>query len=104
MTDAAWPNRDDLAQILDVENVDDWQDRLDAVMASAIDKVKRECSGSAEAFDVDFPDGPDDSLNSAALRMAELMSLRPGQNAKQLAADPAYQAHLFGHRRSFGIA
>lgn len=99
MTDAAWPSAEDLAQILDVDNVDDWQTRLDAVVASAIDKVKRDVG----AWDEDV-DTPDDSLNMAALRMAELMSLRPGQSVRQLALDPAYIAHMYGHRRSFGIA
>lgn len=99
MTDAAWPSAEDLAQIVDVENVDDWQSTLDAVVASAIAKVKRDVGNWDEDVDT-----PDDSLNRAALRMAELMSLRPGQSVRQLALDPAYQAHMYGHRRTFGIA
>lgn len=99
MTDAAWPTAEDLAQIVDVDNVDDWRDTLESVVASAIAKVKKDVG----SWDEDV-DAPDDSLRMAALRMGELMSLRPNQTPRQLAHDPAYVSHLFGHRRQFGIA
>jgi hypothetical protein len=98
---AAWPGLSELAQIVNVENVADWETTLDGVLASAIAKVKADVGN----WD-DETDEPDESLVRAAMRMAELMSERPSgvANAAQLGRDPAYQAHLFGHRRSFGVA
>jgi hypothetical protein len=103
---ADWPDAAELAQVLDIDNVGDWQTTLDRVLASAIAKVK---------FDVgawnDDIDAPDESLAQAALRMAELISERPGPivsfraNATAvLAVDPTYQRLLVGHRRRFGVA
>lgn len=97
---ATWPVVAELAQIVNVENVADWEDTLDGVLASAIAKVKNDVGD----WD-DTVDEPDESLARAAMRMAELMSERPGGvNAASLGRDPAYQAHLYGHRRSFGVA
>jgi len=95
---ADWPDTAELAQVLDVENVADWQTTLGRVQAAAISKVKQDVG----RWDDDV-DEPDDNLAQAALRMAELMSERPGQRTELLGRDPAYQALLFGHRRSFGI-
>jgi hypothetical protein len=96
---AAWPVVAELAQIVNVENIADWENTLDGVLASAIAKVKNDVGD----WD-DETDEPDESLARAAMRMAELMSERPTGNATQLGRDPAYQAHLFGHRRTFGVA
>lgn len=104
---AAWPDTAELAQVLNVDNVTDWQTTLDRVMAAAIRKVKSDRG----AWDEDV-DEPDDNLAQAALRMGELLSLRPevasgiGSGSGRMASlskDPAYQALIFGHRRSFGI-
>jgi hypothetical protein len=95
---ADWPDTAELAQVLNVENVTDWETTLDRVQAAAISKVKSDVGN----WDEDV-DEPDESLSQAALRMAELISERPGQRTAVLGKDPAYQALLFGHRRSFGI-
>ncbi len=104
---AAWPDTAELAQVLNIDNVDDWSTTLDRVMAAAIRKVKSDVG----TWDEDV-DEPDDNLAQAALRMAELMSLRPevasgigtrSGSAASLAGDPAYRALKFGHRRAFGI-
>jgi hypothetical protein len=94
---AEWPDTAELAQVLDVTNVDDWQDTLDRVMAAAIAQVKSDVGHWDE-----YEDQPDDSLAQAALRLGELMGLRPG--AAPDATDPTYQRLLKGHRRVFGIA
>lgn len=97
---AAWPGLAELAQIVNVENVDDWSTTLDGVLASAISRVKLDVGNWDDAVDE-----PDESLNRAAMRMAELMSERPaGAAAPSLSRDPAYQAHLKGHRRVFGVS
>jgi hypothetical protein len=103
---ANWPGATELAQILNVENVGDWENTLDRVLASAINRVKLDVG----LWDDDV-DEPDDSLAQAALRMAELISQRPGPVSEFRAAatavmaqDPTYQRLLYGHRRSFGVA
>jgi hypothetical protein len=98
---ANWPVLAELAQIVAVKNVDDWGTTLDGVLASAIAKVKSDVGNWDDAVDE-----PDESLARAAMRMAELMSERPSGavNPAALGRDPAYQAHLFGHRRVFGIS
>ena len=98
---ANWPVLEELAQIVNVENVADWETTLDGVLASAIAKVKHDVGNWDDATDE-----PDESLARAAMRMAELMSERPSGavNAASLGRDPAYQAHLYGHRRVFGIS
>lgn len=101
-----WPQLDELKQVLDVES-DDWdgtandyggETRLTRLLAAAIEKVKLDVGDWNEYVDV-----PDDNLAQAALRMAELIALRPGA-AIGTVADPTYQRLLFGHRRKFGIA
>jgi hypothetical protein len=94
-----WPDVVELAQVLNVENVTDWQDTLDRVMASAIDKVKSDVGNWDELNDV-----PTTRHAQAALRMGELMSQRPGQPPAVLSHDPAYAAAMSGKRRRFGIA
>lgn len=103
---ADWPDTDELAQVLNVDNVGDWQTTLDRVLASAIARVKIDVG----QWDEDV-DEPDDALAQAALRMAELISQRPeaivsyrAQANAVLAADPTYQRLLVGHRRTFGVA
>lgn len=94
---ALWPDTAELAQVLDVTS-GDWDDTLDRVMAAAIRKVKSDVGSWDEAVDE-----PSDSLAQAALRMAELISLRP-EVAVGTVADPTYARLLSGHRRRFGIA
>lgn len=96
---AEWPEVEELAQVVDVTNVDDWQTTLDRVLAAAIAQVKSDVGGWDE-----YEDEPDDSLAQAALRMAELISERPTTPTPELGADPTYQRLLKGHRRRFAIA
>lgn len=101
---ASWPDTDELAQVLNVDNVGDWQTTLDRVLDAAIRKVKSDVG----LWDDDV-DEPDSSLAQAALRMAELMATRPEGTAARFAAavaaqDPTYLRLLTGHRRRFGIA
>jgi len=94
---AEWPDADELKQVLDITS-EDWDETVGRVLASAIAKVKLDVGDWDEAVDE-----PDDSLVQAALRMAELISLRP-EVAAGAVGDPTYQRLLFGHRRTFGIA
>lgn len=102
---AEWPDTDELAQVLNVDNVGDWQTTLDRVLAAAISKVKSDVG----SWDEDV-DEPTPNLAQAALRMAELMATRPdsgaGQfvNSRSLQHDPTYLRLLTGQRRRFGIA
>lgn len=97
-----WPELDELKQVLDVTS-DDWDGdvddtRLTRLLSAAIDRVKLDVG----AWDV-LTDEPDESLAQAALRMAELMALRP-EAAVSVINDPTYERLLYGHRRRFGIA
>jgi hypothetical protein len=94
---ADWPGPDELKQVLDVTS-EDWNDTLDRVLSSAIARVK----GDVGSWDDDV-DEPTDNLAQAALRMAELMALRP-EAAAQAATDPTYVRLLKGSRQRFGFA
>jgi hypothetical protein len=103
---ASWPDTAELAQVLNVDNVGDWQTTLDRVLAAAIRRVKSDV-GSWD----DNVDEPTTSLAQAALRMAELMSQRPeavvlaGSRGAQVGfTDPTYAALISGYRRRFGVA
>lgn len=102
---ADWPELDELKQVLDVTS-EDWdgaadsgfsETRLSRLLAAAISKVKAD-TGSWD----EYLDEPDDNLAQAALRMAELMALRPEVAAGAI-KDPTYQRLMFGHRKRFGI-
>lgn len=103
---AAWPELDELKQVLDVtseewDGDDEGATRLTALLLAAIEHVKQESAQDTET--------PSYSLSRAALRLAELMALRPevaaaiSRGGTSFIADPAYNAFLFGERRSFGI-
>jgi hypothetical protein len=96
---AEWPSTDELAQVLNVENVEDWQTTLDRVRLAAIEYVKLKVGGW-----VDGADTPDEALAQAALRMMELIAQRPGATISELGTDPTFSRLLYGHRRRFGIA
>ena len=102
---AAWPELDELKQLLDITS-EDWdgepeeygeETRLTRLLDAAIAKVK------ADVGDWGEEDEPDTRLAQAALRMAELLALKP-ELAAGTVADPTYRRLLFGHRRRFGIA
>ena len=94
---ADWPDADELKQVLNIDG-DDWDTTVDRVRSAAIQQVKQDVG----LWD-DLVDEPDDSLAQAALRLAEMISERPGIPVKSLRDDPAYRNLLAGHRRSFGI-
>jgi hypothetical protein len=97
---ADWPGTEELKRVLNVDiETDNWTDTLDRVLASAIAWVKQKVG----AWD-DSIDEPDESLAQAALRMAELIALRPETAAAIGENDPTLKRLLFGHRRRFGIS
>lgn len=106
---ADWPALAELKQVLDVTN-DDWDGasggeantRLTALLAAAIDHVKEDVAGSVDAFDED-PGEPTTKQARAALRMAELMALKP-ELVAGLERDPTYDRLIRGGRRAFGVA
>ncbi len=100
-----WPTLDELKQVLDVTS-EDWDGDLDgtrltAVLESAIEHVKRETGFT------DYEDFPSVGQSRAALRMAELMALRPDSSAQFEAqvgqSDQAYKNHLYGEHKRWGI-
>lgn len=95
---ADWPDVSELAQVLDLQNIGDWETTLDRVLQSAINRVKADVGGWDESTDV-----PDEQLAQAALRMAELLSLRP-ESAIAASNDPTYSRLMVGHRRRFAIS
>ena len=97
---AEWPTIEQLQRVLnfDPEYEDPAADTLATLLEAAIAKVKADVGNWDEYTDV-----PDDQLSMAALRMAQLMALSP-EVAAGASEDPTYQRHLFGHRRTFGIA
>ena len=82
-TPAAWPDTDELAQVLNVENVTDWQTTLDRVLATAIANVKSTVGLWGEAIDL-----PTDNQAQAALRRAELLAERAGVPVNNSRNDP----------------
>ena len=99
---ADWPDTDELAQVLNIApdaNIDDWQTTLDRVLASAIAQVKIDVGCWDE-----YEDEPTDKMAQAALRMGELIGLRPEAVAGLNRSDPTYLQLLAGERRKFSIA
>ena len=93
-----WPDLEELKQVLNLgEDNTDWDLTLEPILASAIRKVEHDVG----IWDL-YEDLPDDALSRAALRMAELMALRP-ESASEADKDPVYRFHMFGHRKRFGI-
>lgn len=95
---ADWPVLDELKLRLDIES-DDHDDTLDKDLASGIAKVKLDVGRWDE-----YEDEPDDMLSQAALRMAELIAVRPEAQVGVLGTDPTYSRLMSGHRRRFGFA
>lgn len=102
---SAWPDLEELKQLLDITS-DDWDGedeygdttRLSRLLEAAIAKVKADVGTWDELLDE-----PDAALSQAALRMAELMALKP-EIAAGTTADPTYHRLIFGHRRRFAIS
>ncbi len=96
---ASWPDTAELARVLNVDNTDDWSDTLDRVLASAIAWAK----SKRGLWDEDA-DEPTDNLAQAALRMAELISLRPEVAASLMRSDASISWLLVGQRKRFPLA
>jgi len=94
---AAWPDTDELKRLLSVTGTD-LDATLDRAMSAAIAQTKLMAGTWDEGSDI-----PDDALAAAALRLAELLALRPDA-AAQAVADPTYQRLLYGHHTAFGVA
>ena len=110
---ADWPELEELKQLLEITS-EDWDGdsddtRLTRVLASAIDLIKVEISGSSVVFD-DIIVDPTDSQAQAALRLAELIATRPDAGVSRVGSDRMFLQDvtvlrlLKGSRRSFGIA
>lgn len=105
---AAWPELDELKQVLNVES-DDWDGedyedvtRLSRALAAGIAYTQLRVGNWN-----DYEDEPDDMLAQAALRAAVLFAGRPeptGEDTGIIASDPTFTRLLFGHRRRFGVA
>lgn len=94
-----WPTIEELRRVLDVDpNSHAWDDTLERVRLSAIQQVKNDVG----EWD-DLLDTPSCKLAQAALRMAELISLRP-ESAAVAGQDPTYRRLLSGHIRRFAIS
>jgi hypothetical protein len=97
---ADWPTTDELKQVLNVDtDGDNWSTTLVRVLEWAIERVKLDVGAWVEETDV-----PTSSLAQAALRMAELIALRPESAATAGANDPTYHRLLKGHRRRFAVS
>lgn len=94
-----WPTLEELRKVLDVDPQSTAFDTtLERVLTSAIEQTKQDTGAWDELIDV-----PTCKLAQAALRMAELMALRP-ESAVAAVADPTYLRLLSGHRRRFAIS
>lgn len=102
-----WPDLAELKQVLDVET-DVWdgapdtgmgETRLTRLLDAAISQVKSDVGNWDE--DADWPDA---SLSQAALRMAELLALKPELAAVAARSDPTYMRLMVGKHRRWGIS
>lgn len=100
MSAGEWPTVDELRRVLNVENdgADGWETTLQRVLNAAIEQVKSDVGDWDEITDL-----PDDNHAQAALRMAELMSLRP-EGAAVVLNDPTYMRLMRGRHRRFAIS
>lgn len=96
---ATWPEVEELKRVLDVDPESTvWEDTLDRILASAIARVKSEVGNWDEYQE------PTDAQSQAALRMAELLALRPDAAPASVSRDSVYVALLYGSRRRFGLS
>lgn len=97
---AGWPTLAELRKVLDVDPESTaWDTTLERVLDSAIERVKSDVGSWDDLLD----EPPPPKLAQAALRMAELLSLRPDAAAAAV-TDPTYLRLLAGHRRRFAIS
>lgn len=96
-----WPTITELKAVLNVDpDETKWDDlgTLQRVLTSAIQQVKDDIGTWDDLIDV-----PTCKQAQAALRMAELLSLRP-ETAGAASNDPTYQRLLTGSHRRFAIS
>lgn len=105
---AAWPELDELKQLLDITS-DDW-DGVDAYDSDGETRLSRLLQAAIEHTRIRVGRQPDDILYvpsaseaQAALRMAELLAQRP-EATPQAVHDRTYERLLLGRRRAFGVA
>ena len=96
---ADWPELEEIAQVLDIGDPDNWTVTLTRIRLAAIDRVKKDVGGWVDSPEED----PDDNMAQAALRMAELIASRPDTPPESI-RDATYYRLLFGRRRYWGIA
>jgi hypothetical protein len=101
-TTVYWPELDELKQVLDVES-SDWDGDLDDTRFTRLLSAAITCTKLDVGNWDDITDQPDANLAQAALRLAELIALKP-ENAAAASGDPTYRRLIYGHRRRFGIA
>lgn len=103
---AEWPGLEELKQVLDVTASEDeaspWDGdedntRLTRLLGSAIDQVKLDIGAWIE-----YEDEPTDSQAQAALRLAEILALKPQMTAAEIAGDGIYLRLMKGQRVRFG--
>ena len=95
----AWPDADELAQVLDISDTTKWATTIDSTLAAAIATVKANVGDWDE-----MTDEPTDNMSRAALRLAVLISQQPAAPVPALIKDPTYQMLLTGQRRKWGVA
>lgn len=94
-----WPTLAELRKVLDVDpDSTAWDATLERVLTSAIQQVKDDIGTWDELINL-----PTCKQAQAALRMAELLALRP-ESAVAAVSDPTYQRLLTGSRRRFAIS
>jgi hypothetical protein len=106
-----WPALDELKQVLDTGETDVWdgtsdsglpETRLSRLLEAAIAYVKGEVGDWDELVDY-----PDERLAQAALRMAELLALKPEASSagpSNVSGDLVYRALMTGKHRRFGFS
>ena len=94
-----WPDADELVQVLDIANPDDWSVTIDSTLAAAIATTKSIVGDWDEQTDE-----PTENMSRAALRLAVLFSQQPSEPVPALIKDPTYQMLLTGQRRKWGLA
>ena len=95
---AAWPELAEVKAVLDVTQ-DDFDDTIQRALDAAIANVK----ATVGIWD-DLVDVPNENQAQAALRMAELLFLRPEAQPGVLLRDPTFERLMFGQHRRFAIA
>lgn len=97
---AGWPTLAELRRVLDVDPNSTTHDvTLQRVLDSAIEETKNRVGTWDDLLD----DPPNAKLAQHALRMAELLALRP-ESAVTTITDPTLDRLIAGNRRRFAIS